>query len=211
TIPLQDVTDVRKAKTAAIFPNAIEIVAGAKRHFFGSFLVRDEAYRIIVDGWEQHVSDARLLIERQDAKSASSSDENGYILLEEGKESKQDEGSSPSNRSANPTAIIGGSTDCGDPDASTSKRFLKAPVDGTEDNPGSLNPFNLQPFDDDAPNVPESYTLITESKFQVCLWKFSLMSYSLMAPLAFWMISTKSVVTKNFVVPIGVCMSKEDL
>lgn len=76
-------------------------------------------------------------------------------------------------------------------------------MDGTEDNPGSLNPFNLQLFDDDAPNglfelffslsfltlltplvfcyltiflacisfpfpVPESYTLITESKFQVC-------------------------------------------
>lgn len=95
TIPLQDVTDVRKAKTAAIFPNAIEIVAGAKRvrkislpkflvyirchylmydylqHFFGSFLVRDEAYRIIVDGWEQHVSDARLLIERQVGKLVS--------------------------------------------------------------------------------------------------------------------------------------------
>ncbi|XP_044965733.1 LOW QUALITY PROTEIN: protein VASCULAR ASSOCIATED DEATH 1, chloroplastic [Hordeum vulgare subsp. vulgare] len=167
TIPLQDVTDVRKAKTAAIFPNAIEIVAGMKRHFFGSFLARDEAFRIIVDGWEQHVTDARLLIERQDAKSASSSDENGYVLLEEGKESKQDEGSSPSNRSANPTAIIGDITDCGDPDVSTSKRFLKAPEDGTEDNPASLNPFNLQPFDDDAPNVPESYTLITESKFQV--------------------------------------------
>ena len=31
TIPLQEVTDVRKAKTAAIFPNAIEIVAGSKR------------------------------------------------------------------------------------------------------------------------------------------------------------------------------------
>lgn len=84
-------TDVRKAKTAAIFPNAIEIVAGSKRvrkppfskfhvchiieslalmfcymqHFFGSFLTRDEAYRIIVDGWEQHVSDARILLERQ--------------------------------------------------------------------------------------------------------------------------------------------------
>jgi hypothetical protein len=35
------------------------------QHFFGSFLSRDEAYRIIVDGWEQHVSDARLLLERQ--------------------------------------------------------------------------------------------------------------------------------------------------
>lgn len=31
TIPLQEVTDVRKAKTAAIFPNAIEIVAGTRR------------------------------------------------------------------------------------------------------------------------------------------------------------------------------------
>jgi hypothetical protein len=28
-------------------------------------LSRDEAYQIIVDGWEQHVSDARLLLERQ--------------------------------------------------------------------------------------------------------------------------------------------------
>ena len=98
TIPLQEVTDVRKAKTAAIFPNAIEIVAGSKRvgtyhclkflyiyiikshglmfcyfqHFFGSFLSRDEAYRIIVDGWEQHVSDARLLLERQVSRLVSS-------------------------------------------------------------------------------------------------------------------------------------------
>lgn len=31
TIPLQEVTDVRKAKTAAIFHNAIEIIAGTKR------------------------------------------------------------------------------------------------------------------------------------------------------------------------------------
>jgi hypothetical protein len=35
------------------------------QHFFGSFLARDDAYRVIVDGWEQHVSDARLLSERQ--------------------------------------------------------------------------------------------------------------------------------------------------
>ncbi|EMS46617.1 hypothetical protein TRIUR3_13016 [Triticum urartu] len=214
TIPLQDVTDVRKAKTAAIFPNAIEIVAGAKRHFFGSFLVRDEAYRIIVDGWEQHVSDARLLIERQDAKSASSSDENGYVLLEEGKESKQDEVGYFECRSANPTAIIGGSADCGDPDASTSKRFLKAPVDGTEDNPGSLNPFNLQPFDDDAPNVPESYTLITESKFQVPVEVFFNVLLSDGA-LGFLDDLHKKCGDKddlqNFVVPIGVWMGKEDL
>ncbi|XP_047063096.1 protein VASCULAR ASSOCIATED DEATH 1, chloroplastic isoform X2 [Lolium rigidum] len=167
TIALQEVTDVRKAKTAAIFPNAIEIVAGAKRHFFGSFLARDDAYRVIVDGWEQHVSDARLLSERQDAKSASSSDENGYVLLDEGKESKQDEDSSPLNRSSSPTAVMSGNTDSGDSDINTSKRFLEVPEDGTEEIAASLNPFSLEPFDDNAPNVPESYTLIAESKFQV--------------------------------------------
>ncbi|XP_010238210.1 protein VASCULAR ASSOCIATED DEATH 1, chloroplastic [Brachypodium distachyon] len=167
TIPLQDVTDIRKAKTAAIFPNAVEIVAGTKRHFFGSFLARDEAYRIIVDAWEHHVSDTRLLLERQDAKSASSSDENGYVLLEEGKESKQDDDSSPLDRPANHTAAVGGSTDYVDSDINISKRFSKVPEDRTEETVASLDPFSSEPFDDDAPNVPESYTLITESKFQV--------------------------------------------
>lgn len=166
TIPLQDVTDVRKAKTAVIFPNAIEIIADAKRHLFGSFLSRDEAYRIIVDGWEQHNRDARLLLERQDTKSASSSDENGYVLLEGAKESKQDD-ASPLDRSANVTAVTSGSADSGDSDISISKRFSKVPENGAEDNSTTLNPFSLGPFDDDAPNVPESYTLITEWKFQV--------------------------------------------
>jgi hypothetical protein len=34
TIPLNEITSVRKAKTAAIFPNAIEIVAGGKKVIF---------------------------------------------------------------------------------------------------------------------------------------------------------------------------------
>jgi len=41
------------------------------QHFFGSFLSRDEAYRIIVDGWEQHVSDATLLLECQVSRFVS--------------------------------------------------------------------------------------------------------------------------------------------
>ncbi|PUZ72102.1 hypothetical protein GQ55_2G366200 [Panicum hallii var. hallii] len=167
TIPLQEVTDVRKAKTAAIFPNAIEIVAGSKRHFFGSFLSRDEAYRIIVDGWEQHVSDARLLLERQETKSASSSEENGYVLLEGTKESKQDEEPSPQDRSVKGTAVSSSSADGGDSNVNISKRFSKVEENGTEDNIIALNPFNFGPVDEAAPSVPESYTMIAESKFQV--------------------------------------------
>ncbi|RLN35335.1 protein VASCULAR ASSOCIATED DEATH 1, chloroplastic [Panicum miliaceum] len=165
TIPLQEVTDVRKAKTAAIFPNAIEIVAGSKRHFFGSFLSRDEAYRIIVDGWERHVSDARLLLERQETKSASSSEENGYVLLEGTKESKQDE--EPQDRSVNGTAVSSSSADGGDSNVNISKRFSKVEENGTKDNIIALNPFNFGPVDEAAPSVPESYTMIAESKFQV--------------------------------------------
>ncbi|RCV13095.1 hypothetical protein SETIT_2G319300v2 [Setaria italica] len=167
TIPLQEVTDVRKAKTAAIFPNAIEIVAGSKRHFFGSFLTRDEAYRIIVDGWEQHVSDARLLLERQETKSASSSEENGYVLLEGTKESKQDEDSSQQDRSVNGTAVSSSSADGSDSNINISRKFSKVEEYGAEDNIIALNPFNFEPVDEAAPSVPESYTLITESKFQV--------------------------------------------
>ncbi|CAD6340976.1 unnamed protein product [Miscanthus lutarioriparius] len=166
TIPLQEVTDVRKAKTAAIFPNAIEIVAGTRRHFFGSFLSRDEAYRIIVDGWEQHVSDATLLLECQETKSASISEENGYVLLEGAKESKQDEDSSPPDRSVDSTAVSS-SADGGDSNINISKRFSKVEENGLEDNIIALNPFNLEPLDDAPPSVPESYTMITESKFQV--------------------------------------------
>ncbi|KAG2645431.1 hypothetical protein PVAP13_2KG442600 [Panicum virgatum] len=167
TIPLQEVTDVRKAKTAAIFPNAIEIVAGGKRHFFGSFLSRDEAYRIIVDGWEQHVSDAKLLLERQETKSASSSEENGYVLLEGTNESKQDEEPSPQDRSVNDTAVSSSSADGDDSNVNISKRFSKVEENGTEDNIIALNPFNFGPVDEAAPSVPESYTMIVESKFQV--------------------------------------------
>ncbi|CAL5072647.1 unnamed protein product [Urochloa decumbens] len=174
TIPLQEVTDVRKAKTAAIFPNAIEIVAGTKRtfvisfqHFFGSFLSRDEAYRIIVDGWEQHVSDARLLLERQETKSASSSEENGYVLLEGTKESKRDEDSSLLDRSVNGTAVSSSNADGSDSNINISKTCSKVEENGTEDNIVALNPFNFGQVDKDAPSVPESFTMITESKFQV--------------------------------------------
>ncbi|CAN6199059.1 unnamed protein product [Urochloa humidicola] len=167
TIPLQEVTDVRKAKTAAIFPNAIEIVAGTKRHFFGSFLSRDEAFRIIVDGWEQHVTDARLLLERQETKSASSSEENGYVLLEGTKESKQDEDPSLLDRSVNDTAVSSCSADGDDSNVNISKTCSKVDENGTEDGNIALNPFNFGLADEAAPSVPESYTMIAESKFQV--------------------------------------------
>eukprot|EP00250_Pteridium_aquilinum_P013254 c21233_g1_i1 orf=637-2628(-) len=53
-IILKDVASVRKAKSAGLFPNAIEIVAWGKKSFFASFLSRDEAYNLIVERWSRH-------------------------------------------------------------------------------------------------------------------------------------------------------------
>lgn len=93
-IPFHELTCVRKAKTVAIFPNAIEIVAGAKKvtiqllvagkqskftlsccthkvscllnfilqYFFASFLSRDEAYRLIIEGWVQRGGDIKPIV-----------------------------------------------------------------------------------------------------------------------------------------------------
>jgi hypothetical protein len=35
------------------------------QHFFASFLSRDEAFKIINDGWLRQVNDARLIMEQQ--------------------------------------------------------------------------------------------------------------------------------------------------
>ena len=47
---------------------------------------------------------------------------------------------------------MSGNTDCDDSDINTSKRVLEVPEDGIEENIASLNPFSLEPFDDNAPN-----------------------------------------------------------
>lgn len=82
-IPLRDITCIQKAKTAGIFPNAIEIVAWGKKLFFGSFLSRDEAYRLLEDGWLQHSEHAKLLLGSQDNNINTSSSEPKTVSCEE--------------------------------------------------------------------------------------------------------------------------------
>lgn len=72
-----DITSVKRAKTAGIFPNAIEIFAGGKKYFFASFLSRDEAFKLINDGWMQHGGDFRVAVEKQACTSELSFQENG--------------------------------------------------------------------------------------------------------------------------------------
>ncbi|PPD99940.1 hypothetical protein GOBAR_DD03040 [Gossypium barbadense] len=81
-IAFNEITSVNRAKTAGIFPNAIEIFAGGRRYFFASFLSRDEAFKIINDGWLQHVNGAQEITEQQESMTESSTHENGFVAIE---------------------------------------------------------------------------------------------------------------------------------
>uniref|UniRef100_A0A7S4P844 VASt domain-containing protein n=2 Tax=Guillardia theta TaxID=55529 RepID=A0A7S4P844_GUITH len=50
-IPYSEITDIRKAKTAYIIPNAIEITVTDNKYLFTSFLFRREAYKGLSNFW----------------------------------------------------------------------------------------------------------------------------------------------------------------
>ncbi|KAJ0112598.1 hypothetical protein Patl1_00107 [Pistacia atlantica] len=82
-VPFHEITIVRRAKTAGIFPNAIEIFAGGRKYFFASFLSRDEAFKLINDGWLQHGNVSQANSEQQYLSSETSSPENGPVVIEQ--------------------------------------------------------------------------------------------------------------------------------
>ncbi|KAI4369520.1 hypothetical protein MLD38_017952 [Melastoma candidum] len=178
-IHFREITSVKRAKTAGIFPNAIEIYAGAKKYFFASFLSRDEAFNLISSGWLNHGSVSSEITDRQALTPLSSFTENG----------------SESDSAINLT---------NDDDVETSERDVDAPVcmeslsgpdpeDGnlsalgqkTDDNAGS-NDSGLQPTappstqkawswkveDVDAGRIPEDLTKVAESKFPITVEEF---------------------------------------
>ncbi|KAA3462114.1 protein VASCULAR ASSOCIATED DEATH 1, chloroplastic-like isoform X3 [Gossypium australe] len=81
-IAFNEIKSVKKAKTAGIFSNAIEIFAGGRKYFFTSFISRDEAYELINDGWVQHGNGGNEITEQQELMLESCSKENGFVAIE---------------------------------------------------------------------------------------------------------------------------------
>ncbi|KAK3018405.1 hypothetical protein RJ639_004704, partial [Escallonia herrerae] len=112
-IPFQEVTSVRRAKAAVLFPTAIEVIAAGKKYFFTSFLSRDEAFKLINDGWLQHGNEVKVNLDEQVLKevkaitdpqvtqvndvtelhqgssSESNSQENGMVIVERAESFRQ--------------------------------------------------------------------------------------------------------------------------
>ncbi|KAG5538729.1 hypothetical protein RHGRI_019327 [Rhododendron griersonianum] len=97
-IPFNEVTAVRRAKAAGIFPTAIEIIAGGKKYFFTSFLSRDEAFKLIWDGWCQYGNGSKECTDSLDSKSEPNIEENGELGTEKAMGSKHLEYESDSSK-----------------------------------------------------------------------------------------------------------------
>ena len=76
-IPFTDVTDIRKATTALIFHNAIEIHTTEHKYLFASFLFRREAYKGLTNFWT--ISRA-IVSALRDAKSLEEEEEEDEAL-----------------------------------------------------------------------------------------------------------------------------------
>ncbi|XVF79759.1 hypothetical protein PTKIN_Ptkin15bG0015500 [Pterospermum kingtungense] len=165
-IAFNEITSVKRAKTAGIFPNAIEIFAGGKKYFFASFLSRDEAFKLIHDGWVQHGCGAKKITERQESMFETSSQENGFVAIKKVNSSK---------------SLINDmeSTDRGE-DVPTSKvrsysyndaKVGPESVINTRSSAGA-DTCSWKPENCDAVKVPDCFTKVAETKFPIKVEEF---------------------------------------
>ncbi|XP_010056391.2 protein VASCULAR ASSOCIATED DEATH 1, chloroplastic isoform X2 [Eucalyptus grandis] len=178
-----DITSVKRAKTAGIFPNAIEIFAGGKKYFFASFLSRDEAFKLINDGWMQHGGDFRVAVEKQACTSELSFQENGSES-DSVRSSKCLDDMDISNGNVDfpipvDTVIVPNAED--DNASATVSEFQDTeendstpiPVCSPDCNSSSSEKtWSWKVEDYDAPKIPDYQTKVAESKFPVKVEQF---------------------------------------
>ncbi|KAM3685527.1 hypothetical protein ACB098_11G127200 [Castanea mollissima] len=175
TIAFQEVTSVRRAKTAGIFPNAIEIFSGGKKYFFASFLSRDEAFKLINDGWLQQSNGTKAATEQQESISETSSQENAGAPIERVKSFKSPANELDSTDRNMDAPVINDSLPLNVEDetvsAIASNRQDNVEKD-TEPLPNaesssSKKTWTWKEENFDAPKVPELFTRVAESKFPI--------------------------------------------
>ncbi|XP_020223639.1 protein VASCULAR ASSOCIATED DEATH 1, chloroplastic isoform X1 [Cajanus cajan] len=164
-IPFPEVTTVRRAKTAGLFPNAIEILAGNRKYFFASFLSRDEAFNIINDGWLRQGNGARAMLEQKESMSESNSQDNGLVAVENVKSSDILDNESLSTDLSKDTghrSIVGD-----DPADSEKPCSVKQVAEPRLNNDAPSVSWKWNEEDIDAPTTDEAYTCVADSVFPI--------------------------------------------
>ncbi|KAL2477877.1 Protein VASCULAR ASSOCIATED DEATH 1 [Forsythia ovata] len=179
-IPFHEITFIRRAKVAAIFPTAIEITTGGQKHFFTSFLSRDEAFKLISDGWLEHGNGSKEITDQQESKCENSSQENGSAIVEKSESSRQSvdkldiierdkdvpvtEDSKLSVSGEAETVSMSSGLQSNEVEDVEVAQFIECSSSG--------KPSVWEQEDSDAPVVPECYTMVAESKFPIGVEEF---------------------------------------
>ncbi|XP_051121248.1 protein VASCULAR ASSOCIATED DEATH 1, chloroplastic [Andrographis paniculata] len=178
-IAFDEISYVRRAKAVGVFPTAIEIIAGGKKYFFTSFLFRDEAFKLINEGWLQHSNgNVEITDQLEDSKSDISIQENGSSIVEE---------SSALRRSVDELDII--DSDKSGPILEESKSLAdgepeivpvsadvevreEVKVEAVNECSSSDKISDWVSTNGDAPGVPEGFTKVAESQFPIGVKEF---------------------------------------
>ncbi|VFQ75804.1 unnamed protein product [Cuscuta campestris] len=180
-IRFDEITSVRKAKMAAILPAAIEVIVGEKKFFFTSLMSRDEAFKLINDGWLRHNGGAKANGDQQEPFLEPRTPENLCLVADKPESSDQpmDEELSvdrdiETSLSEKTKPVDNGDYEIvpiplGPPDTSEEHAEI---VQSTTNCSSSEKSLFLEEVDCDAPEVPKGYTMVAESKFPVNVEKF---------------------------------------
>ncbi|KAJ9171179.1 hypothetical protein P3X46_014576 [Hevea brasiliensis] len=181
-IPFIEITSVKRAKTAGIFPNAIEIFGGGRKYFFASFLSRDEAFKLINDGWLQHCNGAKAIPEHQESISVSNGQDDGLVVIEkvdsfkevnELDSSARDKDTSPSNdyKLSPPSSVENDSVSV---TLTETQDNVERDVErvGYIDSSSSVETWTWNEEETDAPEIRKSYTRVGETKFPIKIEEF---------------------------------------
>ncbi|XP_008437766.2 protein VASCULAR ASSOCIATED DEATH 1, chloroplastic isoform X2 [Cucumis melo] len=170
-IPFREIIAVRKAKTAGIFPNAIEICDGEKKYFFASFLSRDEAFNLINDGWLQHAKGTEATMTKQKSINESSRQEIGILGVEKAKELDPSDSSDSMDTPILNVSVVQANVE----EVNVPTTLPPEPIVAIQEPEPILDThastsretLTWRPEDRDAPKVPDYYTQVAESKFPI--------------------------------------------
>lgn len=179
-IHFQEVTSVKRAKTAAIFPTAIEIIAAGKKYLFTSFLSRDEAFKLINDGWLEHGNGTKAIMDQQEARTELNSQETGLAIVEQLKSSKEpvDELDIPERNKDDVMPDDSESSPNGEVETVLASSEVQDNVEEDVDvvlvtDCSSSGKSLVEELEDsDAPAVPEYFTMVAEAKFPIKVEEF---------------------------------------
>ncbi|KAI3700894.1 hypothetical protein L2E82_45535 [Cichorium intybus] len=187
-IAFDEITEVKRAKTAGIFPTAIELTASDKKYFFTSFLSRDEAFKLISDGWLEHGNGSKAISDQQDSRSGLIDEEPEIVMVEDSDEARllgddleTTNRNTGENTPEDPNRTPGSEADVSLRSSTSRVQDIvdddSIVVQNTDCSPSGKS-LAWEVGDSDAPNVPDGYTLAAESTFPIKVDEFFSLFYS---------------------------------